>query len=288
MRAGMRPEWLCDAVGRVVALNLGADFTAEHECGIKGLKRILGMDGQVEEYSREKPIYTKPHGIARRTITDGSQVKLFEHKGEALLICQGEHYHKYLSENIERHGADAVWDRYIPGDLRSWRAKDLATAWDDSSFGVLAKKADVEKLRELYQAFQANNIAVWLGARVLFKNGGLVLCIADRAPSECLETMRAGDEDTEKLQAASDATGITKRLADAGKGYFACSPRWITDDMKKKSAHPVMYWLNPTEQDKNNYGWYTVEQLDQWIKGAGPIPNKGVSREQTASRSKKG
>jgi hypothetical protein len=29
------------------------------------------------------------------------------------------------------------------------------------------------------------------------------------------------------------------------------------------------------QQDKVNFGWYTVEELEQWIEGKGPIPMKG-------------
>ena len=61
-----------------------------------------------------------------------------------------------------------------------------------------------------------------------------------------------------------------------GRAYLCLSPQWISGD--RKSQHPVMYWLNPADQDKNNAGWFTVEELDQWIAGTGPVVNSKTSR----------
>jgi hypothetical protein len=35
-----------------------------------------------------------------------------------------------------------------------------------------------------------------------------------------------------------------------------------------------MYFLNPMRQQENNFGWFTVEELEQWMEGKGPIPGK--------------
>jgi len=32
-----------------------------------------------------------------------------------------------------------------------------------------------------------------------------------------------------------------------------------------------MFWLNPCEQDKYRYGWFTLDQLFAWAGGFGPI-----------------
>jgi hypothetical protein len=97
------------------------------------------------------------------------------------------------------------------------------------------------------------------------------------------ETMKEAHEDRKKLEEASEKCGIKQRIDeinnnfsklhpgcfDTPLGYFALSPSWKTNG---ESKHPVMYWLNPRKQDKVNYGWFTVEQLEQWIEGKGPIP----------------
>jgi hypothetical protein len=93
--------------------------------------------------------------------------------------------------------------------------------------------------------------------------------------------MRKFDEDAAALGVASDKTGIIDRLAkhNAGKdwrdptkcGYYACKPSWIHEESKYDTKYDVIYFLNPQEQHRCNFGWFTVEQLDQWLAGTGPV-----------------
>ena len=100
----------------------------------------------------------------------------------------------------------------------------------------------------------------------VFKNGGLVLTIISRLPDEIITNTYEKDKDYYELQVAAKATGIYERLKEAGKKYHALSPRW-TDENKKD----VAFWLNPWGQDKYNFGWYTVQDLDDWIADEGKI-----------------
>jgi hypothetical protein len=114
-------------------------------------------------------------------------------------------------------------------------------------------------------------------------------------PKETLDQLVAMDKDAEALKKAAKKTGIVQKIdkinktaQDAEKkksgrpysfgndpnGYFALSPRWAFDNEKDKTKHPVMFWLNPQNQKDNNFGWYTVEELDQWINGEGPVPKE--------------
>jgi hypothetical protein len=89
--------------------------------------------------------------------------------------------------------------------------------------------------------------------------------------------MKQKDEDRINLHEAAKATGIEEKVCAAlksdfgGKPFYALSPSWKN---KQNTKHKVVFWLNPTDQQKNNYGWFTVEELEQWIEGKGPIPMK--------------
>jgi hypothetical protein len=115
---------------------------------------------------------------------------------------------------------------------------------------------------------------MWIGGGGVFQNGGLVLAIASKMPADKKQTMYDLDANHDKLLKASRKTGIEERLQKANKKYFALSPRWAEKDKELTTKFPVVYWLNPFEQHLNNHGWYTVEQLDQWIEGKGPIPKE--------------
>lgn len=263
MRRGDRNGWI-EGSGRFVGINLGADFCAEHECGIGPLKGILGIDGATSMYSRERPVYKEPPGLPRLKITKHDAVKLYEAGDFAALVCTVP----WIHENIAKVGIP----KGLSSELRIREDKKLATAWSENDFGICGYGADAERIKELAKAFEADNVAVWLGGRILLENAGLVICIVDRVPEEAARKLRESHEDADKLRKASDATGIIERLERAGRRYYACVPRWKSED--QKSAYPVVYFLNPMEQHENNYGWFTVEALDAWIEGKGPIPAK--------------
>jgi hypothetical protein len=273
--------WL-EIEGKLIGLNLGADYTAEHEIGISDLKRAFGIDGANGGgfgMRRTRPTWTKPAGIARRMITKHDMVRLYMLKGKtkALLISEQKWVLERMDKHVEEKGVASLFKTELPRGVGVYGDEKLGCAWSDNDFGILGIGENVAKIVELHEAIMADKAAIWLGGGHVFQNAGLVICIADRIPQDKLDLLKEADLDVEKLQAASDATGITKRLEEAKKGYFACSPHWFNKEFKpqnqeKKSAHPVIYWLNPMEQNDNNYGWYTVEELDQWIEGKGPIP----------------
>ena len=110
-----------------------------------------------------------------------------------------------------------------------------------------------------------------------------MLAVVSRLPKEIVDSMEAQSRDAEALKKAADKTGIVKRLEKAKESrprasgwtrpfsYYALSPRW-TDDTKKS----VVFWLNPMDQENNSSGWFTVQDLDDWIAGKGKIPKTKV------------
>lgn len=280
MRKGYDPGWMIED-GKMILVSLGADFCAEHEWGINEIKQRLGIDGvKLGRYGKERATYTKPHGIERRRISMHDAIKLYEYRDQVMLLCREPWLHTRFEEDIEKLGKAKAMKERRPRELGLMGEETLGAAWDSGSFGLIGKGEDAQRIRELYAEIEKHNVAIWNGGRIHpFQNGGLILAIIDRVKAEDLETLRAADEDAEKLQAASDATGIIKRLEEAQKGFYACSPRWFDTKFKpqneeKKTAYPVIYWLNPMEQQENNHGYFTVEELDLWIKGEGPIPMK--------------
>ena len=51
-----------------------------------------------------------------------------------------------------------------------------------------------------------------------------------------------------------------------GKYWMALSPKWIDNDEIKKKVNTefeIRYWVNYGDDDV--YGWFTVEQIKQWL-----------------------
>jgi len=260
MRRGNNNTFVCTADGTFVGVNLGADYTAEHEWGIAGLKRHFGIEGVKDG------LISKRVGIdARRVTLLPPHFKLIKKSGFTYLVSTSNY-----------GGLDAVnkkdLDRMIGAYWTSYNKKDkeivLQTAWDEKSFGIAAKGADGKKyLTELFEAFNNNDAIITFGHDGNpFSNAGLMLLIASKLPQDYVDSQAAADLDKIKLDKAAKKTGIIDRLAKADRRYFACSPRWA-DETKTE----VMFWLNPQEQHKNDSGWMTVADLDDWIAGKGKV-----------------
>lgn len=54
-------------------------------------------------------------------------------------------------------------------------------------------------------------------------------------------------------------------------GYYCLKPRWVSENEKLQTRYPVIFFLNPMRQREHDYGWFTVEELEQWTEGRGPV-----------------
>lgn len=234
--------------GLLLGINLGSDFTSEHEWGIKGIKNLFGI-----------PSGEKDWGLVRRQISKVPEPPSFGWAKGAEKYSEG----LYLWQ---------TWDGKKPdfsknSELRTWRGS-LACAWDEKSFGVFSTdQKEIAYLKDIYEAFQKCDGAVFLGGGGPFQNSGLVLAIASRIPKSLIDGWYKADKGRYDIDQEVEKTGIRQLLKDKGRHYFALSP-------KRKDDGSLIYWLNPQEQRENNSGWFTLADLKEWAEGTGKIPMK--------------
>jgi hypothetical protein len=268
MRQGFNNGWLTDEEN-IIGINLGADFCAEHEWGIKELREVLGIDNDenvmgIERYRTKNP---KMEGI----------FLIEENKSNAALIAVEPFEVRWL---VGRKLKDYR-------ELGLAKGEELATAWSKKDFGIrVHRPVNVKKLKKIYNAIQNKEAAVWIGGGGVFQNAGLLIGLINQIPEHLKQQMYDSHVDAQKLKKASEKTGIKEKidafnaeykkthdiLFDAPCDYYSLRPAWLKG--VHKSNHPVMYWLNPREQKKNESGWYTVEDLEMWMEGKGPILKK--------------
>lgn len=260
-RGSFDRKWIMDG-DTFVGVSFGSDYCAEHEWGIKDLRDSFGVTKSVMEKrllglkTVEVPLY----GIDVRMIRKNSAV--FFQNGDTYLIGYTDGNSEFLKSLFKTE------KNYLE---RS--SEGILGLWDGRSFALLSK--DKEKMEALRDAFDELDIAIFLGASEAFSNGsGLNLCIASKMPQAVKDGMKASDMNAYNLRLAADKTGIEERLRKADKRYYALSPRWKPGSNKTV----VDFWLNPVDQQTVNYGQFTVEELDQWIKGEGPIPMKNKEK----------
>lgn len=256
--------------GELIGLCLGADYCAEHEWGIKGIHRQWGIPWKTPGV----------YGFARRQVTVVPDfLRFLEDKKEAILWADEIHRDGPFPEKVKDF-LEAVHCQELhlakPDDR--FETKDLVAAWDESGFAIRVRGDKKGFLKTLYEAALRKDLVICLKhTGNPFSNAGLTLLISSKIPQDVVDRCRAGDVDHEEMIQAAKDTGVEDRLRKAGKQWFALSPKWAkeiksTKDGEIKTTHPVIFWLNPMQQDKNNSGWYTVEQLDQWANNQGPIP----------------
>jgi hypothetical protein len=253
------PEWVfTDNDDSLAGIALGSDATAEHEWGVKPMKQAFGLDESKDGIER-RIIHTLPDDL--RIISD----KDFD----AIFLTGGKHH---------RQAEDWLKDY----ELRRRGDDTLVCAWDEKSFGIVAYGAkDRVYLAALWLAFQRKDIAFWTQIGVFHSGGGLIFGIVSKISDEHKKAALDNDLDIKKMNRIADSTGIEKKLKAAGKNWHSLSPRWIKDFKEKTSRFQVIFWLNPCEQHLNNCGWFTVEELEQWIEGTGPIPKSNNLRKTT-------
>ncbi|HXD24180.1 MAG TPA: hypothetical protein VN613_12540 [Gemmatimonadaceae bacterium] len=245
----------------LIAVNLGADHVAEHEWGIAGIRRAFGMQDDEKVFGLERRKVTK-RPVARdwRTKVESPALRWMtgtaerhEDRRTKKLTVEGLYFDTY--------GNDEHFKMPCPyADEPFW------SGWSEKDFGAFAyDEKSMKRLRETFDAFQELDVAIWLGGGGIFQNAGLVIGIVSRLPAHVIKAWDKGDREHAKLKADAKATGIEERLKAAGKGFFALSPR-------RDSDGSLVFWLNPMEQRHNNFGWFTVADLDAWIRGEGPVP----------------
>ncbi len=257
--------------GQVIGINLGRNFCAEHERGIEHIKSAFGIPKRVHRCTILKDIV----GAKARTATRvPSGLKFFEDLyGYAYLI--------YTDTLSDADQSARNFNLHLEGSN-----EDLETAWaeydDGGQFGIRMKNDVLNSgaivLGQIYEAIENHDAMIFLsGSENPFARASLVIAIRSRVPEEHLLKMKEADEDYLNLEEAVERTGIEEKLKEAKKGYYALRPMWAsriksTKDGEIKTQHPAIFFLNPYEQKDNNSGWFTVEQLLDWIDGKGPIP----------------
>lgn len=255
MRAAFNDTEIMEIDGQVVGVNLGADFCSEHEWGVKELLRdfnvkqdLIGVDGRKINMCPDRLLFQK--------------ITIDKMKCIILAMPSNTFFWNKADKRITKKDISHF-------ELPIWKLheSDICASWDSGSFAILVREDKEKEISELYEAFKNLDVCIGLAPSHVFKNGGLKFCIASRLPEETVNKIRDDDLDYIALQKAVEKTKIEKRLKKAGKKWFALSPRWKDEEKKE-----VIFWLNPYYQNKDNFGWFTVDDLEDWIKGTGKIP----------------
>jgi hypothetical protein len=255
---------------------LEGDGCAEHEYGIESLNWLLGIPASdatlvgIDKRKAMGPLQSDFILLDKAAITETDYSNGAKTKKTLQVLSVKRRFDPDLTS---KQAAKDLAKRFATYN----RGNDLYGAWDSYEFALMSDRPEwVKNINTLAQALRDGDIAAWTGrfGNNPFSRGGLAIAIPSRIPAEQLNAMREADIDRNNLVEAAAQTKIADRLKDAGLKWFALSPQWVNDEQAPTTDHKVRFFLNPMGQQQNNSGWFTVEQLDQWIDGTGPIPKQ--------------
>jgi hypothetical protein len=253
-----------------IGIAMGHAYCAEHEWGIKEIKNFLGIKRQLPAlYEREMQSFFYRRKMWRNT---GWTSKLITkevplYTGKINDRAGNPWFYLYITSGYYNiyHRQDTIITR-VHQAFHEGSNPDVSTAWDEKELCIWFK--DEALLLELSKAFLDKNIIITSikDSKVFNMDSGYAILIANKVPESFKDQIDEEDKKTVKLQKEAWATGIYKKIPK--EMYMALSPAYDRDTGK------LIFWLNPHEQSKYNSGWYTSEQLLEWLEGKGPIPFK--------------
>lgn len=257
-------QWIRGENEKIIGVNLGYDRCAEHEWGISGLKNLLGITPEFGLGIERHRVRNTPACLSfmARKITGKSRRSRRKY-AVGTLVC------------ADLRGGVHGWTPPVPDAIFRPESEDSAEfgpmshcEWDSDGFAIsVMGDENIAALKRIYEAVKDRNATLSLsGTLSSFSGNGLCVVVASEISADVAEKALRSDESHQRLLAAVQATGIEDELKKAGLKYFALSPRWL--DEQESS---FKFWLNPWEQHMHNYGWFTIDDLRQWIAGKGPI-----------------
>lgn len=255
-KAVLNMGWTRNGADEVVGISFGFDFCTEHEESIVGLKTSFGVGRPAKSFTGkiidsvrgEKPLA-------------GVDAKRINYKGGLAYGMTGDV--SQLSFTVHR---TARWIDLLVNEARDALNRgttDPVTYWGRDEFLVVSK--DHDAVVALERMITSNDAIMFINQIGL--GAGLVIHSISGLPEGVAESMRLADESKLRLDMAVKKSGIFDIVNEAvGCGYFSLRPAWKDD-----SESDIIFWLNPTNQGRNNSGWYSFNELKQWTEGKGPV-----------------
>lgn len=241
---------------KIMGVNLGFDFCAEHEFGIKRLYQDFGMKRE-EELGYES---------VRNTIAPKGLFFQLKKSSAALIYQRFANSPKDLEDVLR-------YTLYLP----SGDETGIACAWSGESFGLNVPNIYKNVPKMLYEAFlEKNGIIILGGNKNPFARGGLMLLdyalISEKWKEEARKSDSEYREEQRKFRQIENESGIFELMKKSGKEFY-----YLSIGRLDEKGQPL-WWLNPSEQQKYESGWYHTEELKQWAEDKGPVVERRKNR----------
>lgn len=295
-------QFLLNEDNQLVGFCAGYDRCAEHEHGIKPLKALLNVPSKKFMEGVEDRLAKPTEGTKKYIRFVEYSVRVKNPEGElkktrkvvGARFVVGEFLdgiEDYKDSNIDFYKTQH--DRYLKAPNFSWIVNTFtktpalldgplelgeteptkrdynyftSTSWGDDSFCIEVWGTErVKALKQIYEALINGRCTISLsGSENPFAGSGLCFTLIDMLSTDHKVEVLQSDLQYKRLIETFEATGIEKKLKEAGKHWYALSPRFDKNGELKA-------WLNPQEQSKYTHGWFSIEELSLWAENKGPV-----------------
>ena len=242
-----------------------AAMTADGKKRVPAVRLSFGVLALLSPYAMEKldKALEQPALQVRKPLA-------VSHKQLSFIISAMDSHELYLPGVEDLLGEELLRQGYGPQltdeqrESNSYSLRPRA-AWDSSHFCLMGTGDAVAHLRDFAQAFREGRAFCGLHCeKNPFARAGLAF-VHERGVTEELRAnvQQQWANERELLKRVRDS-GIMAKLHESGKRFFALSPRRDAND-------ELTFWLNPYEQNRYNYGWVSLQDLQDWADNKGRI-----------------
>lgn len=271
MQKGNQPAILLDPKGEIFAIATGADATSEHEWGADPLMTELSghvplKSADVGRALKAGQLQAVPDVLDTRRIVRDLDDIVFQRGDE-----QGEPVAAlgYTARGYALHllgHPQLSFNRFA-------EPKDLAGAWDDSSFGFKVKGEKLVAKLERFHAALREGQGAFAGLYLADQSqrlAGVIICDTRLLRPEHRAAMKKAQVDFEQhaelhRRSRADELQAAASLALKGRhgGFGHVWPVWKDRAVRDE----VCYGYNPGHGfDQALYGHYSFDELSNWLK----------------------
>lgn len=269
--------------GKLVGFAFGYDACAEHECGLRPLMQAFGLkkiqnktSGVLDKLFPSKPEY----GLATRVATQLPPVVL-----HGVRTVDGVDVSYLIVDAEKRSFRDGQVQYQVERVHRSYRKPtiEFSSAWADDAFVICGSGPAAAYIDQIHVAIQSHTIALGSTRPNLTSAGGLCLYLVENFPADEFAAWEAEERTaTEELQAHKarwhkEASDVIPLLKSAGKEWFSLTAENANANFFVGDDGQLRVWLNPCQQNVNNSGWFTADDLRQWAVNEGPVVKRSTS-----------
>lgn len=260
-RSNLETGWYLDEEDRsLLGFTLGFDFCAEHEHEVPRLRRKFGIPDGLPEGLKDRKIRQVPDELTFVEFTLKPKDKRRRSFECALLTTVPS-----IVSEVRRGCYLMFWSD--PHEKWHRPEHDIACAWSDSDFAILVRgEENLQHLRELNDAFRRLDILFGAVVANWVQRRGLTFMLDSRVTDDVRENVLLADLKHKRLIELVKTSGIEERLRAAGKHWFALVPSWADE-----AETSIRFWLNPVDQRRYRAGWFTPEDLEDWVHDRGRV-----------------